>query len=69
MDRPEYDITISPQGKVTVRIKGASGARCMELADAIRAIIGHEEIRERTSEYYAPDSKVRIDARVHQARP
>lgn len=63
---PEYEITISPTGQVKVHVKGASGARCMKLADAIREIIGHENSRTLTSEFYGPDRKVRIDAHVNQ---
>ncbi len=66
MERPEFDITISPGGKVTVHVKGAKGARCMELADLIAEIVGREDERHRTSEYYGQDGKVRIDTHVSE---
>lgn len=65
MERPEFDITIAKDGKVKVQIKGSQGARCMELADLIREIVGHEDSRQKTAEFYGPDGKVRIDTQVH----
>ncbi|HWL94567.1 MAG TPA: DUF2997 domain-containing protein [Phycisphaerae bacterium] len=64
MERPEFDITIGKDGKVRVEVKGTSGKRCLELADLIKEIVGHEEKRSLTAEYYAPDGKVRIDTKV-----
>jgi len=64
VERPEFDITIGKDGKVRVEVKGTSGKRCLELADLIKEIVGHEEKRSLTAEYYAPDGKVRIDTKV-----
>ena len=64
MERPEFEIIISKTGTVTVEVKGVTGPRCLELADMIKELVGREEARSLTAEYYAPDSKVRIDARV-----
>lgn len=69
MERPEFDIRIARNGKVTVEVKGTSGPRCLELADLIREIVGREEQRQLTAEYLGPGAKVRIDARVQDARP
>lgn len=68
MHRPEFDITISKTGQVTVEIKGAGGgARCLALADLLREIVGRENERRVTAEYYAPDSKVRIEVQARDA--
>jgi hypothetical protein len=67
VDRPEFDITITRSGKVKVRVKGVRGTRCTELADLIREIVGREEHRELTSDYYA-EGKVRIQAQVRDTR-
>ena len=64
MRRPEFEIVISKTGEVTVEIKGVRGPQCLEYADLIREIVGHEESRRLTVDYYAPDSQVRIDTRV-----
>ncbi len=64
MGNPEIDIVISKTGKVTVEVKGAKGPRCLEYAELIKEIVGHEESRQLTEEYYAPDGDVRIDTKV-----
>jgi hypothetical protein len=67
MERPELDITISRTGKVTVEVKGAKGPRCLKYADLIQEIIGREDSRRLTEEYYQPGGQVRIDAQVKDA--
>ncbi|MCG8405959.1 MAG: DUF2997 domain-containing protein [Phycisphaerales bacterium] len=66
MERPEFDITIGKDGKVTVEVKGTSGKRCLELADLIKEIVGREDKRTLTTDYYAQDGKVRINTKVNQ---
>ncbi len=68
MPGPEFDIRIGKDGKVTVQVKGVSGAKCLALADLIKEIVGHEESRKLTTEYYAPESQVRIDVDVKNQR-
>jgi len=69
MSTPEFEITIAKDGQVTVRVTGVSGQECLELSDMLKQIIGHEESRSLTSEFYGPDGKVRIDARVQARNP
>lgn len=64
MEHPELEIVISKTGKVTLTVSGAKGRRCLEYADLVKEIVGHEEQRQLTSEYYAPDGQVRIDTHV-----
>jgi hypothetical protein len=64
MERPEFDITIGKDGKLKVQVKGVHGAKCLELADLVRDIVGQEESRELTSEYYDPDERVRMNVDV-----
>jgi hypothetical protein len=52
MAQEELEIEISPSGKVTVRTKGIKGPACMDYADLLAQIIGREEHREKTAEYY-----------------
>lgn len=68
MSQPEFDITIGPDGKVTVRVLGTSGEECIALSDMLKEIIGHEDSRTLTSEYYGPDGKVRIETHVRAKR-
>ncbi|MFH1107947.1 MAG: DUF2997 domain-containing protein [Planctomycetota bacterium] len=67
MERPEFNITLTPAGKVKVEIKGVKGQRCVDLADLLKEIVGKEEQRQLTADYYAPDAKVRIDAKVRES--
>lgn len=67
MERPEFEITIGKDGTVKVEVKGSSGQRCLQLADLIKEIVGREDERNLTSEYYAPEGKVRINTKVQGA--
>ena len=69
MERPEFDITISRTGKVKVHVQGVKGQRCIELADLIKEIVGQEEDRQMTGDYYALDGKVRIQNQVKERNP
>lgn len=70
MARPEFDISIGKDGKVTVKVHGVSGAKCIELSDMVRDIVGKEDSRRLTSEYYGGDGHVRIDTHVQdRTRP
>ncbi|MGA2440762.1 MAG: DUF2997 domain-containing protein [Tepidisphaeraceae bacterium] len=52
MAQEELEIEIGPDGKVTVTTKGIKGPACMDYADLIARIVGREEHREKTSEFY-----------------
>ena len=64
MAKPQFDIAIGKDGKVTVRVEGASGAECMALSDMLKHIVGKEESRELTPEYYGGGGQVRIEGQV-----
>lgn len=65
MAREEFEIEISATGKVTVRTIGIKGPRCLDVAEMVAQIVGHEESRELTHEYYEQSNNVsgRIDVR------
>ncbi len=65
MASPQFDIKIGRDGKVTVKVHGVSGSKCIELSDMVRDIVGREDSRKLTSEYYGGDGHVRINAEVH----
>ena len=67
MERPEFDITITPAGKVKVHVKGVKGQRCVEMADLIRDLVGKEDERQLTTDYYAQEGRVRINVHVKGA--
>ena len=68
MGQPEFDITIGKDGKLKLHVKGAKGAQCVALADLIRDIIGQEDSRQLTSEYYERETDVRMDVQVRAKR-
>ncbi len=60
----EIEIEISAQGKVTVRTKGIKGARCLDVAEFFARLIGREESRQLTSEYYEQPAEVHDQVHV-----
>lgn len=62
MDQPEFEIEIRPDGHVKVLVKGVSGQQCLSYADLLAEIIGRENSRELTAEYYKQQATgVRIE--------
>lgn len=63
MAKEEIEIEISPSGKVTARTIGIKGPRCLDVAELLARIVGREESRELTSEYYETEvhTQHRID--------
>ncbi|HEY8504801.1 MAG TPA: DUF2997 domain-containing protein [Gemmataceae bacterium] len=59
MENEEIEIEIDAAGKVTVRTKGIKGASCLEAVEALVRILGREESRELTPEYYEQPVEVR----------
>jgi hypothetical protein len=66
MAREELEIEISPSGKVTARTIGIKGSRCLDLADFLVQIVGKEESRQLTSEYYETSEQVQSHVDVKQ---
>ena len=60
MKKPTLDITIGKDGKVRIKVHGVSGQECVQLTDAIAKIVGHEDSRQMTSEFYGGDQHVGI---------
>ncbi|RME40229.1 MAG: DUF2997 domain-containing protein [Planctomycetota bacterium] len=67
MSKPEFEILIDKQGRMTVEIKGVKGPRCLEYADLLREIVGHEEARRLTADFYAPEGKVRFHVEAQES--
>ena len=66
MAREELEIEISPSGKVTARTIGMKGPSCIDLADFLARIVGREESRELTHEYYEAAEQVQDKIDVKQ---
>jgi hypothetical protein len=66
MAREELEIEISPEGKVTIKTIGIKGPRCLEIGEALAEMIGREEHRQLTAEYYESEQHVEGRIDVHR---
>jgi hypothetical protein len=64
----EIEIEIGPDGKVTLRTKGIKGSRCLDVAELFVKLVGKEESRELTGEYYEGEVEVRRHQEQRQHR-
>jgi DUF2997 family protein len=64
----EIEIEIDPSGKVTMRTKGIKGPACMDLAELMAQIVGREESREKTAEYYESSVQIISHQEIRQRR-
>lgn len=64
MAQEELEISISPNGQVTVRTIGIKGARCLDAAEFIARLVGQEESRTLTHEYYEAGQSVQQQSEV-----
>lgn len=68
MSQEEIEITIAPDGKVTVKTHGIKGPDCLKAAAEIVKIIGEEESRQLTSEYHEAAQTVGQKIDIRQQR-
>jgi len=66
MAKEEIEIEISPSGKVTARPIGFKGHKCIDLAEMLALIVGKEESRTYTSEYYEVEAETCERVEVHK---
>ena len=52
MRREEITVTITPDGRATVVVKGVGGQRCEELTAELEQALGIVREKQRTAEYY-----------------
>jgi hypothetical protein len=68
MAREELEIEIDAQGRVTIHTIGFKGKRCLDEAEALVRILGREESRQLTNEYYETEQSVQAHVDVHHRR-
>ena len=68
MAHQEIEIEIGADGKVTVRTKGIKGPACVDVAEMFAQIIGREESRQLTAEYYENSEHLQSGIEVHRRR-
>lgn len=60
MAEREFNITIEPDGTVSVEVKGYKGKSCLEVAKMFEAAVGVLQERRETSEFYEPEERVQF---------
>jgi len=58
MAKEELEIEITAEGKVTIKTIGIKGSRCIDVTEMLARIVGREEHRELTAEYYETEGHV-----------
>jgi len=66
MAREEFEIEVTRDGKVLIKTIGIKGPRCVDAAEALVRLIGREEARELTGEYYEMEQDVSNQINIHQ---
>lgn len=66
MAQEELEISIGPNGEVTIRTIGIKGPRCLKEAQELAQIVGREQSRQLTSEFYEAEQQVRGHVDVRQ---
>lgn len=62
MAHEEFEIEVDRQGQVTIKTIGIKGPRCIDAAEALAVLIGRQEARQLTSEYY--ESEIAASNRI-----
>jgi len=60
MGKIDLDIKIGPDGRVTFQVKGAPGAKCLEITKELEEELGEVLNREYTSEYYMQEEEEKV---------
>jgi hypothetical protein len=65
--REELEIEISPDGRITVRVKGVPGKECLEASRFLEEALGRRVTRELTPEYYQEQEE--SEEEIRRKRP
>ena len=65
MGQEEFEIEVDRFGKVTIRTIGIKGPRCVDAAEVLAKIIGNQDSKVLTQEYYEEElnNQSHIDVR------
>lgn len=66
MAKEEFEIEVDRMGNVTIRTIGIKGPACVDAAEVLAQIIGREESRQLTHEYYETDQSVQSHLNVRE---
>ena len=65
MAKEEFEIEVDREGRVTIKTIGIKGPRCVDAAEALAKLIGREEARQLTGEYYEVEQDVSGQVDIH----
>ena len=65
MAKEEFEIEVDREGRVTIKTIGIKGPRCVDAAEALAKLIGREEARQLTGEYYEVEQDVSNQVDIH----
>ncbi len=68
MAHDELEITIDANGRVTMRTLGVKGPRCLDYAEWLAQLVGREESRELTTEYYETEQHSQNHSVIRERR-
>jgi hypothetical protein len=68
MAREELEIEIDAHGRVTVHTIGFKGKKCLDQAEAIVRMLGREESRQMTNEFYETEQTTQSHVDIHNRR-
>lgn len=56
-EKQELEISIDDDGNVSIKVIGGDGTKCLELTKEIEEALGIVTDRQRTSDYYKPQTQ------------
>ena len=56
MSQAEFEIVISPEGKVNIEVKGVQGSSCTDLTRFLEEALGDVDQRDYKPEYYVQNT-------------
>ena len=62
-DKAELEVSIGPDGTVTITTRGLRGEACVEETKTLEAALGKVRRRDKTSEYYGQASSTKTNVR------
>ncbi len=65
MAKEEFEIEVDRNGVVTIRTIGIKGPACIDAAELLAQIIGREESRQLTQEYYEQSGELKSHLDIH----
>ena len=63
--KKEMEITIFPEGEITIHVKGVKGKKCIDFSKFLEGAIGEVIEREKTSEFYEEEVEQEINSKLH----